>query len=1251
MSGNAHFRLSAGILPCLLTFTALILSAAAWGGGVDHDCCWAPSEPNIECFGDLAMTQPLVPCPTECYEDGGVILPIICSLSNGVCTECDCDDTNASISPEASEVCSDGDDNDCDGLIDGTDPDCGGGPTCGDNLREGSEECDGTDDAACPGECQFDCTCLSLCDDFLNSTATVAIHRSETTEAAWGSLGGPHDAWQPWHVYGFLMEQLRSDGTPFDVVSDAEIDAGNLMDGGTPKYAILFSLANDCMSDATAAQIRTFVGAGGHAFIGSTTMTRDETCVLRGGGGGGAPIYPPAQVAATAETFFPPGFLPSRTIDTNCTSDDVWLNEISDPLPTWLQYEFQAVHTISEVVLVHATYGVLHAPYNYLIEDYEVQLSSDGNCGAGDGFVTVATNTGNNVIGEIQSTAFAPTAAKCIRINALSSYQTGSYPPHDVTQWIGLNSFQAIEDGTGNLLIDHPCAATGALPNEFALSELGLTAGGPIQIGDIKRTGVSDPLVSHLEDDTVVRGWKLAGSAGADCYNHPTHWAQQVGASSATVLAATGVNDPILTVNNHGAGRFIYHSEFNPLAGYSMHTIANFVYGFYRNAIDEAHAATSRPNVRLGTWPWPKVAGFMTRHDHLSTYGFDGVPGTSDDPLAAEIEESYGVQGAHLLYAGADLPDSGELCTDPSFGNTCDTAVQNNMSYMSSLGAEFGPHYLGASYLDRLQAFLGYRPTVYVASGACGVRDSHKQALVDLGILTKGDVAFGAHPHFALRIDGATEYNDAARFPLVDMPATGYYGTPGGGGFAGGIWAHEITSNPAGCNNDGTVRPCMEKASDFQYGLGGLINLYDHIGDNSLANPDPTQFGEYINYAVNILDNVYITSPLDLHDWWLRRDPVRIATAYDTTGPLGSVTVDLSCAADPGPFSVEVDLPWTGGAAVEVDGSPSSAFEIDADRIRVSAPAPSQVVITEACQNDADCDDADACNGVETCDIPSGACLPGTPVICQPASPPCEGGEVCNPSTGACDPVADPALGTPCEADGNLCTNDHCDGGGSCVLESTVSCARPRSRPARVGSSATRARARAIRLPDPALGTPCEADGNLCTNDHCNGSGSCVLESTVSCAPAVPPCEAGQSCNPGTGNCINEPDAPSSTSCDADGNPQTIDHCDGAGSCVPMPTSTIACQDGLDNDGDGLIDYPADPGCSGARGRKENPQCNDGIDNDGDTLIDYPADPECVATWSPNEAYLPFNPGCGLGVELTLVLAPLLLHARRRRRS
>ncbi|MFQ5495249.1 MAG: DUF1028 domain-containing protein, partial [Phycisphaerae bacterium] len=39
-------------------------------------------------------------------------------------------------------------------------PTCGGSPTCGDNLvNQPGEACDGSDDAACPGQCLTDCTC------------------------------------------------------------------------------------------------------------------------------------------------------------------------------------------------------------------------------------------------------------------------------------------------------------------------------------------------------------------------------------------------------------------------------------------------------------------------------------------------------------------------------------------------------------------------------------------------------------------------------------------------------------------------------------------------------------------------------------------------------------------------------------------------------------------------------------------------------------------------------------------------------------------------------------------------------------------------------------------------------------------------------------------------------------------------------------------------------------------------------------
>jgi hypothetical protein len=72
-----------------------------------------------------------------------------------------------------------------------------------------------------------------------------------------------------------------------------------------------------------------------------------------------------------------------------------------------------------------------------------------------------------------------------------------------------------------------------------------------------------------------------------------------------------------------------------------------------------------------------------------------------------------------------------------------------------------------------------------------------------------------------------------------------------------------------------------------------------------------------------------------------------------------------------------------------------------------------------------------------------------------------------------------------------------------------------------------------------------------------------------------------------------------------------------------------ACNDGLDDDGDGLIDYPNDPGCASPNGNNETdncpgpggcPECANTLDDDGDGLIDYPADPTCKAAGDSSES-------------------------------
>jgi hypothetical protein len=115
-----------------------------------------------------------------------------------------------------------------------------------------------------------------------------------------------------------------------------------------------------------------------------------------------------------------------------------------------------------------------------------------------------------------------------------------------------------------------------------------------------------------------------------------------------------------------------------------------------------------------------------------------------------------------------------------------------------------------------------------------------------------------------------------------------------------------------------------------------------------------------------------------------------------------------------------------------------------------------------------------------------------------------------------------------------------------------------------------------------------------------------------------------------------------------------------------------ACDDGLDDDGDGAADYPADPGCFGAVADTERPQCQDGIDNDGVPGIDFDGgasldldgdgsvdtefnpgtplvgapDPQCLRASGSSER----PRSCGLGFELAF-FAPLLSALARRRRG
>ena len=89
---------------------------------------------------------------------------------------------------------------------------------------------------------------------------------------------------------------------------------------------------------------------------------------------------------------------------------------------------------------------------------------------------------------------------------------------------------------------------------------------------------------------------------------------------------------------------------------------------------------------------------------------------------------------------------------------------------------------------------------------------------------------------------------------------------------------------------------------------------------------------------------------------------------------------------------------------------------------------------------------------------------------------------------------------------------------------------------------------------------------------------------------------------------------------------------------------TKQCEDAIDNDANGP-DWPADADCTSVFDNDEFPppvtQCSDGVDNDGDSLVDYPDDPGCVSASDDDESNSGGGGGCDATVSVTNVTATL----------
>jgi hypothetical protein len=157
--------------------------------------------------------------------------------------------------------------------------------------------------------------------------------------------------------------------------------------------------------------------------------------------------------------------------------------------------------------------------------------------------------------------------------------------------------------------------------------------------------------------------------------------------------------------------------------------------------------------------------------------------------------------------------------------------------------------------------------------------------------------------------------------------------------------------------------------------------------------------------------------------------------------------------------------------------------------------------------------------------------------VCRASAGACDVADTCTGTSTACPADAKVTAGTACGSDGNPCTVDQCDG-------ASDTCQHP------AGNA----------------GTACRASAGACdAAETCTGTSTACpadAKSTAECRPAAGACDVAEHCDGIADACPADGFAPAGSACGDDGNVCTDDRCDGVGACV-HPDNTLPCDDGL----------------------------------------------------------------------------------------
>jgi hypothetical protein len=236
----------------------------------------------------------------------------------------------------------------------------------------------------------------------------------------------------------------------------------------------------------------------------------------------------------------------------------------------------------------------------------------------------------------------------------------------------------------------------------------------------------------------------------------------------------------------------------------------------------------------------------------------------------------------------------------------------------------------------------------------------------------------------------------------------------------------------------------------------------------------------------------------------------RTKTATATSTPTPKCRVGTVCRPAMGPCDLE-----------ESCDAATDSCPADAKSTAVCRPAAGVCDLAESCDGSSDACPADVkstgvcrpaagvCDLAESCDGSSDACPADvkSTAVCRPAAGVCDLAESCDGSSDACP--ADVKSTAVCRPAAGVCDlAESCDGSiDDCPtdVKSTALC-RPSAGECDVADLCDRVNDACPADQFQSSTVACSSDGNVCTDDHCDGSGQCVH------TPNSAPCDDGDAC-------------------------------------------------------------------------------------------------------------------------------------------